>query len=784
MVMKAIRIYAQLALLMLVGGMTMQAQNISGKVVDETNQSVPYANVVQLSQDSTFLGGCVTDENGAFQMAKVQNAALLKVSFIGYKDKWLPLSGTQTNLGTIQLELDAVSLNEVTVSAGLPDVYIKGDAQVTTVENSILAEVGSADDVLGKIPGINKSQGKLEVFGKGEPLIYINGRQVRDRSELEQLNAKDIQRVELVTNPGARYDATVGAVVRIVTKKDPNEGLGVDLRSSVYQSADNTDLRDIVSLNYRKKGWQLLATVDYRDVKTLTHADFIQENRLEDDWLLQNNMTEDIRNARVSSVFEANYSFGSENIIGVRYSPTFWAMMNDSLHLNSTVEMNGAYYDQWESRQQLRYDYDISHRVNAFYLGKLGNTSIDFNADYLNNGQTIYNNCIEYSSEWDDRIIQSKNPVKNNLLAGKLTFATPLWGGEVTYGSQASFTSRRDDYISLSEFTETSLIRIQDRNLAAFVEYSRTVPFSETVIGSFAIGCRYEHAAYNYYEQDLLVDDQSKRFNNIFPSASVSIKTNEIQLMANYSARTHRPSYYHLRNSVEYANRFLLQTGNPYLEPSITHDIVLLANWRFLSFTADYQHNINVIMGEWMEPSESDPRIIINRPVNYDKMPTLYLSLTASPKIGIWNPRWVVELSKQWFSLENQDNAIDFGKPLFRARWNNMVSFPHGWYLDADFSFSGKGYYSGIYYCNRNVWICDLAVRKSFLEGNLNLTLGVSDLFNQAVNSINVYWPTVSFEKYAKYDSREIYLTVRYRLKAKASKYRGSLAGEEERQRL
>ncbi len=301
-----------------------QAQSLNGKVVDETNQSVSYANVVQMSQDSAFLNGCVTEENGAFQMEKAQNAALLKVSFIGYKDKWLSLSEAQANLGTIQLERDAISLNEVTVSAGLPEVYIKGDAQVTTVENSILAEVGSADEVLSRIPGITKNRDKLQVFGKkGVPLVYINGRQVRDFSELEQLNAKDIQRVELVTNPGARYDATVGAVVRIVTKKNPNEGLGVDVRSSVHQSSANTDLRDIVSLNYRKKGWQLLANVDYRDNNTLQQSSIIQENKVENDWVQQNALTEDIRNARISSVFEANYSFNSDHTLGVRYSPTF-----------------------------------------------------------------------------------------------------------------------------------------------------------------------------------------------------------------------------------------------------------------------------------------------------------------------------------------------------------------------------------------------------------------------------------------------------------------------------
>ncbi len=782
MVMKAIRIYAQLALLMLVGGMTMQAQNISGKVVDETNQSVPYANVVQLSQDSTFLGGCVTDENGAFQMAKVQNAALLKVSFVGYKDKWLPLSGTQTNLGTIQLELDAVSLKEVTVSAGLPDVYFKGDAQVTTVENSILAEVGAADDVLGKIPGIVKNNDKLTVFGKGEPLVFINGRQVRDHSELEQLNAKDIQRVELVTNPGAKYDATVGAVVRIVTKKNPNEGLGVDVRSSVYQSAANTDLRDIVSLNYRKKGWQLLATVDYRDVTYLQHSSFIQENKVENDWIQQYTVKENMREARVNSVFEANYSFGNENIVGIRYCPTFWALMDDSIHINSVVKMDGAYYDQLESRQQLRYDYDMGHRVNAFYLGKLGNTSIDFNADFLSNGQTNHSNGIEHSSEWDDRVIQWVNPVKNSFLAGKLTFSTPLFGGEISYGGQASFTSRRDDYISHSEYAETSFTQIKDRNLAAFVEYSRMVPFSETVIGSFAVGCRYEHAAYDYYEQDQPIDGQSRKFDHVFPSASLSMQIDKVQLMASYSAKTSRPSYRDLRNSVEYINRFTLQTGNSLLEPWLIHDYSLMASWKFMQFSAGFQDARNAII-EWAEPVEGSSYVSLLKPRNFDRIPQMWTMVSVGPTIGVWNPKLSVGFSKQWFSVESQDEIVHFDKITPFGSFTNIFVLPKDWTINADLYYSGKGH-SGISYRFKDAWVCNLSVQKAFFDKSLTVTLGISDLFNQTSYCYENYYSRLRITKNGTDDSREIYLTVRYRLKAKASKYRGSLAGEEERQRL
>ncbi len=780
--MKAIRFCTLLALLMMAGGMTMQAQNISGKVVDETNQFVPYANVVQMSRDSAFLSGCVTDESGAFQMKKAQNAALLRVSFIGYKDKWLPLSGTQTNLGTIQLERDAVSLNEVTVSAGLPEVYIKGDAQVTTIENSILAEVGAADDVLGKIPGIVKNNDKLTVFGKGEPLIYINGRQVRDHSELEQLNAKDIQRVELVTNPGAKYDATVGAVVRIVTKKNPNEGLGVDVRSSVYQSAANTDLRDIVSLNYRKKGWQLLATVDYRDVTYLQHSSFIQENKVENDWIQQYTVKENMREARVNSVFEANYSFGNENIVGIRYCPTFWALMDDSIHINSVVKMDGAYYDQLESRQQLRYDYDMGHRVNAFYLGKLGNTSIDFNADFLSNGQTNHSNGIEHSSEWDDRVIQWENPVKNRLLAGKLTLSTPLFSGEISYGGQASFTSRRDDYISHSEYAETSFTQIKDRNLAAFVEYSRMVPFSETVIGSFAVGCRYEHAAYDYYEQDQPIDGQSRKFDHVFPSASLSMQIDKVQLMASYSAKTSRPSYRDLRNSVEYINRFTLQTGNSLLEPWLIHDFSLMASWKFMQFSAGFQDARNAII-EWAEPVEGSSYVSLLQPRNFDRIPQMWAMVSASPTIGVWNPKLSVGFSKQWFSVESQDEIVHFDKITPFGSFSNIFVLPKDWTINADLYYSGKGH-SGISYRFKDAWVCNLSVQKAFFDKSLTVTLGISDLFNQTSYCYENYYSRLRITKNGTDDSREIYLTVRYRLKAKTSKYRGSLAGEEERQRM
>lgn len=143
-------------------------------------------------------------------------------------------------MGIVQLTSDAQLLEEVIVKGNLPVTRMKGDAMVTSVENSVLSKAGSANDVLGKIPGITKTQDSYEVFGKGTPLIYINGRKLNDLTELEQLNADEIKNVEVIRNPGSRYDATVKAVIRIQTVKRQGEGFGFNLRSSYYQSKIQT----------------------------------------------------------------------------------------------------------------------------------------------------------------------------------------------------------------------------------------------------------------------------------------------------------------------------------------------------------------------------------------------------------------------------------------------------------------------------------------------------------------------------------------------------------------
>ena len=181
-----------MSLYLLCGLCSVSAQTFTGKVVDEKSQPLPYANVVLLSlPDSAFVTGTVSDESGAFILRSEKPDLLLRVSSIGYATLYNKVE--KSNLGTIQLMSDAQLLGEVVVKGDLPKVQLKGDAQVTNVQGTILEKAGTGNDLLSKLPGVSADEGAVNVFGSGAAEIYINGRKMRNASELDQLSSDNVK---------------------------------------------------------------------------------------------------------------------------------------------------------------------------------------------------------------------------------------------------------------------------------------------------------------------------------------------------------------------------------------------------------------------------------------------------------------------------------------------------------------------------------------------------------------------------------------------------------------
>lgn len=747
-----------------------------GKITDKKNVPLPYANVVALSlPDSAFVAGTTTDLQGNFKLEQVKEGQLIRISSIGYVTVYKNTS--ELNEPDIQMSPDVQALQEVVIEGTHPVVFMKGNALVTDVQNSLLSKAGSASDVLARIPRVSKSKDKFVVFGKGTPLIYINGRLVRDNTELEQLNSTDIKHVELLTTPGAQYDASVKSVIRIKTVKRQGDGFSFDVRSSYYQS-ENTDLIEQANVNYRHAGLDLFGSFDYRLNRTEQISSVEQETNTSSLWQQYNTMQMNGQTEKMSGTFGFNYQINDNHSFGARYQMLGYPSSYVNTDILSKVEKNNDFYDQWSSNGIENRDYSLGHQLNLYYTGTAGKLGIDVNADYYKSDYDATNNTSEQSQEQDDRQIAALNQVKNEMCAGKVVFTYPIWKGQLSFGGEYTYSNRDNNYLSRNEsYVPSSCSNISENYIGAFTSYDVQLPF-----GMLSAGIRYEHVDFEYSEDKQKIDAQSKNFDNVFPTLSFATQFGQVQAQLSYAATIQRPSYADLSNNVFYINRFTLQQGNPYLLPSITHDISLNAMWKYFQFMLSYQQKKDEIF-TWSTQTEANPELSTISYINFDRMPTLNAFIGASPTIGFWSPMYGVGVSKQWVNVHTDLVDLELKKPALNVMLNNTFTLPKNFLINLDFTFQGKGNYQNIYMM-KNMYILNFAISKSFFNDALNVELRGNDLFHQQKDASRVYMNRLTAYQANSYDSREFAITVRYRFNTAQSKYKGSGAGESTKSRF
>lgn len=513
------------------------AQNIAGVVVDENNVPMEFVNVVLLtSADSTYIAGTVTREDGSFLFENPQvKSAFIKLSSIGYvtQSKAIPPTGS---FGTIAMSLESVMLGEVVVKSNRPVTAIKGNALVTNVENSILAHAGTANDVLTQVPMVLGRDGNFEVFGKGSPLIYINGRKVQDLTELSQLYSSDIKNVEVITNPGAKYDASVKSVIRISTKRPQGDGWSGTLHTqNGFRHFFGS--RNQANLKFRTGGLEIFGNCGYLNGKfqvrssnnMLTSGSSLMDQRIDSEGKMHNN--EFYGKVGFSYLFNENHSIGAYYLNGFN-------KQTEKGNYHSQVLVDGIQTDEITSFVRNKYRNYPEHSTNLYYSGLFGNFGIDFNIDYLwkNNRADMFNDEKGFSS--GNTVINSFSKNSNRLFAQKLILSYPLWKGKIEIGDE--FTSSRFTNLYNTDATQVNdaTSQVSEKNISGFFQIMQK-------LGKFDLsaGLRYEHVNFSYLENGQLKADQSKTYNNLFPSLSVSTMLKDLQLSFSYTHKTQRPSY-------------------------------------------------------------------------------------------------------------------------------------------------------------------------------------------------------------------------------------------------
>ena len=751
------------------------AQDISGRVIDEQAQPMPFANVVLVNRaDSAFIAGAVTKDDGTFSIVTERTDGLLKVSSVGYIIRYI--DARQGNVGDIQMQPDTQMLGEVVVKGHVPQFQMGHEGLVTNVENTLLSQLGTASDVLKHVPGIIAKDNQYEVFGKGSSTIYINGRKMRSNRELEQLKSTDIKHIELITNPGAKYDATVGAVVKIQTVRKAGDGLSIDTWGRWQQSRKDKEAISL-DMNYRNNGLDIFASLWASRGNHLQLSELTQEVQTDTLWQQRNDMRVDIVSRDYSIETGFNYMLNEHHSLGTKYEYTFPTNEDETTSLTSDVTTNGAFYDKWENLTQKQTKGNAKHKLNAYYIGKVGKLDIDWNFDYLHSGYDEKSRIAETCQIQDDRTLDAENRVRNRMLASKLTMTYPLFGGSLDFGAEYVNTDRQDDYANPQNYVASTYSTLKEQSISPYAEYSILLP----KIGQFRMALRYEHVNFDYYESGRLVEDQSRNYSNLYPSLSFATRLGKVQAQIDYSAKTTRPTYRQLSNDVFYVNRYGMQRGNPLLDNSTIHNVSVQGMWKFLQFSINYSDERRRII-HWMELIDnSNVTLMTYKNINSLKWIVPFVSL--APTFGIWHPQLSVGMHKQWLTMETTAGSISLNKPMLIAQANNTFKFSKTLTGELDFRYQGPGHYQNVY-LDYHQTVLDVSIVKTFYNDRLSIKLAGEDLLDRRRDGNLVYNHQVKLWQGNYYDRRQFIATIRYKFNTTRSKYKGTGAGNDEKNRL
>lgn len=754
------------------------AQSITGKIVDEQGNAIQFANVAMLqSKDSVFVKGVVSDENGSFILNTPHQNGIVKVTCIGYRTVFLNV--TDDNLGVIVLKEESMTLGDVIVKSSLPKSKLKNGAVITTVAGSILEKTGNIYNLLDRIPNVTTQNGKINIFGIGEPVIYINGKKVRDNTELDRLNPDEISTVEVKQNPGAQYASNVKAVIRINTKKRTKDGFGFETRT-FGKNDENSRIGgyEQLNINYQKKGLETFTVLKIKDTESSIKQDLVQNTYVDNVWHQRNDIKGSIRNRQLYCGLGVNYQISNNSFIGASFN--FNRMFNKAVsNIATTIYKDYAFTE--ESASDIAKPGNMSlASSNVYYMGKIGIVDINFNTDWLWDKDFSKVNTLEryqeYGGDWQDKAVHTKTNTKNELFASKLTLTLPFWKGQLSFGGEYSNTNRNSSYdVQPMGLLDKQDNRIKEGMASVFCDYTRK--FGQLRV---LAGIRYENTDFNYYEEGKRIPEQSKRYGNLLPSLSLSLPVGKTQMQLSYGATIKRPSYYDMRSGIGYDNRYTYESGNPFLVSEISRNINYMVSYKWLMAEGIYTHVSDPIV-MLTQSYKDNPNIALIQNVNWKPYNRIGASLSASPKFGIWHPSLRFHFFKQWFDMETH-GGHGLGNPKITVRFDNTIDTKFCT-ISLLLTAQTKGD-DETSYMYRNYFSSNLSIYKSFLKGKMVVFFYANDLLGTGNMHSKMYSGSMREIIHHDYSISEYSLTIRYRFNVAKKKYKGTGAGQSQKSRM
>lgn len=755
-----------------------QTVKLSGKAMDAiTGKPVEYASVVLLKEDSTVLTGMYTQANGSFTFTPPAGKYILRITFMGYNKLERPVSSNKPLIGTLKLQPAGKVLATVEVKSEKPAFSMQIDREVYDAGAILTADGGTGTDVLKNIPSVDVDiDDNITLRGKSVT-IYVDGKPSPfgdAKTALQMIPAETIDRVEVINNPSAKYEAQGGGgIINIVLKRDKAIGYNVMFNAGV---ATRGQLNGSANASLRIRRFNFFGNYNGR-----------YESQAGSGFSYRQNLIADTSNTSFFSQDSHNKNSNHSN--GGRLGLDFY--LDD---YNTFTLTEGLTSSLGNSADQIFLDYQDQQKLSlksgqrnngSNYNNPNNNTSFNFRhttdrpneewtayvsySDNKSNNNSNYN--TKYSTEPFPELQVNKTISQNKFWNIQSDYTTPVGKkGKFEAGAKATLRNNNNDY-NAQIFNDTTQTFEKSNDL------SNTYYYKEDIYGGYAnfsnaignlgyqVGVRAEQAVLNgfSYTKNSAVKNN---FFNVFPSVFFKYNLPHSQdqsLIFNFSTRVDRPGFDQLLPYTNNSDPQNIRTGNPDLKPSLTHKYEMNYS-RYFPHSRDYlntgvyysQANDDI---DRISTLDTTTGITTTRPMNLATDKDWGANFTYNLHIvEAWNVSTNLNLEYSKLTGGNINNEnFSYGITV-----NSTVRLPH------KFNVQMNGHYraprvtpQGSFKAMNGI---DLGFRKEFLKNNaMAISLNISDVLN--TQKFSTHYETASFiQDYSrKRTTRFIRINIRYR---------------------
>lgn len=757
---------------------------ISGAIVDDQNLAVPFANAaVYNSLDSTLVGGAASDETGVFAIAMKPGNYYLKITFLSYREKIVGnvnVIKKDVDLGTIVLQPDSKMLETVEIVGERSQMELQLDKRVFNVGSDLSTSGGNAADVLNSVPSVNvEVDGTVSLRGNANVRILINGKPSgltsRDPDALRNLQANLVEKVEVITNPSSRYEASgeVG-IINIVLKKNQENGLNGTF-TGVVGHPDY--LGGSYSLNLRRKKINLFSSygMDYRGspgYSTLYQRfnDGERETFQDGD--------------RSRSEFSHNIMGGLDYFINEKNTVTGSVMYNFGDGLNKSKLTYRDFANGAPSGTTVRTDREVEDEKNVEaalnYKREFKSKDHTLTADFQYNLRYDGENSDLSQAENDNiKFQRSENLAEDRNWFFQTDYVHPFGtDGKAEAGLRSSTRTINNDY---------ALEELQGEEWVAFPAFNNNMLYTERIHAGYLMagnkfnkfslqaGIRGEYSDITT-ELTRTHEINHREYFNLFPSVNVGYElTKQKTLQLSYSKRINRPHFRELLPFSNFTDSRNFFQGNPNLNPEYTHSFETgyLVNWDKGSVltSAYYRYRVGDIQRIVQPDDEGGTRVF---PVNVGSTDSYGFELNFSYTVGKW---WDINSNANFFRAVTEGTYE--GEDLSQQTYSFQARTTSKMRISSGFEFQTSFYYRGPRKTSQgrqlSSYSLDLALAKDVLKGKGTISATVRDLLNTRK------WRSITdledqgyyAESVMQWAPRQVRLTFTYRLNQMKNRDKG-----------